>query len=112
MNEEGQWIVLMGLLVAVGMLFLALVINQSALVGQTTAEAVLEFPKSDIKDLRSAVFDLMEVPADNRENVKQDIYALSLHRKNSVVKVDIDGDILKIHFNNGVTMYYESYEFV
>ena len=46
MNEDGQWIVLMGLLVAVGLFFLALIINQSALVGQTTAEGVLEFPKN------------------------------------------------------------------
>jgi len=39
----------MGLLVAVALFFLALIVNQSALVGQTTSEAVLEFPKNDIK---------------------------------------------------------------
>ena len=57
LNEEGQWIVLMGLLVAVALFILALSVNQSALVVQTTAEGVLEFPKNDIRDLREAVFD-------------------------------------------------------
>ena len=54
MSEDGQW-TLMGLLTALALFFLAPIINQSALVGQTTAEGVLEFPKSDIRDLRLAI---------------------------------------------------------
>lgn len=121
MNEDGQWIVLMGLLVAVGLFFLALIINQSALVGQTTAEGVLEFPKNDIRDLREAIFDYVDKfgntsdPAAN--NVREDIIAISLDRKNAVVDftvkepVDISGQRaypVEIHYNNGVTVYDET----
>jgi len=122
MNEEGQWIVLMGLLVAVGLFFLALIINQSALVGQTTAEGVLEFPKNDIRDLREAVFDYVERYEALRnqgydDNVKGDIIAISLERKNAVVQFgngtpqDVSGRWLRpvdIHYNNGVTVYNET----
>lgn len=123
MNEEGQWIVLMGLLVAVGIFFLALIINQSALVGQTTAEGVLEFPKNDIRDLREAIFDYVDYVdrfgnANNRSSqaVRQDIIAISLERKNAVVDFDVEspqnisGRLLypvTIHYNNGVTKYDE-----
>ena len=120
MNEDGQWIVLMGLLVAVGLFFLALIINQSALVGQTTAEGVLEFPKNDIRDLREAIFDYVDRfgNANNHSSqaVRQDIIAISLERKNAVVDFDVEspqnisGRLLypvTIHYNNGVTKYDE-----
>lgn len=118
MNEDGQWIVLMGLLVAVGLFFLALIINQSVLVGQTTAEGVLEFPKNDIRDLREAVFDYTDTFGDARNaGVEEDIVAISLERKNAVVnfkvdpKVEISGRNLhpiEIRYNNGVTEYHET----
>ncbi|MBP7411812.1 hypothetical protein [Methanoculleus sp. 10] len=117
MNEEGQWIVLMGLLVAVALFFLALIINQSALVGQTTAEGVLEFPKNDIRDLREAVFDYVKEFGDADNAVREDIIAISLERKNAVVsftvnqKMDVSGHWLhpvEIHYNNGVTVYNET----
>lgn len=122
MNEDGQWIVLMGLLVAVGLFFLALIINQSALVGQTTAEGVLEFPKNDIRDLRSEIFDVY----DNYEtlhdqghlkDVEDDVVRISLERKNAVVHFwnttpeEISGRTLcpiHIHYHNGVTKYDET----
>jgi predicted RecA/RadA family phage recombinase len=121
MNEDGQWIVLMGLLVAVGLFFLALIINQSALVGQTTAEGVLEFPKNDIRDLRAAAFDYVDKFGDtdnaDSKGVRDDIAMISLERKNAVVnfavhpEVDISGKMLHpvdIHYNNGVTEYDET----
>ncbi|KAF5073449.1 hypothetical protein DSECCO2_191000 [anaerobic digester metagenome] len=121
MNEDGQWIVLMGLLVAVGLFFLALIINQSALVGQTTAEGVLEFPKNDIRDLRSEIFDHYDRyeslgPLDRPNNV-EDIVRISLERKNAVVYFwnttpeEISGRTLcpiHIHYYNGVTKYDET----
>ena len=115
MNEDGQWIVLMGLLVAVALFFLALIVNQSALVGQTTAEGVLEFPKNDIRDLREAVFDYVDVGRPN--GVQEDIVEISLERKNAVVNFtvgerrDVSGRELRpveIHYNNGVTEYDET----
>ena len=122
MNEDGQWIVLMGLLVAVGLFFLALIINQSALVGQTTAEGVLEFPKNDIRDLREAIFDYVDKYGNttgetDADKVREDIIAISLERKNAVVYFtvgdpeDISGQQaypVEIHYNNGVTEYDET----
>ena len=122
MNEDGQWIVLMGLLVAVGLFFLALIINQSALVGQTTAEGVLEFPKNDIRDLRSEISDYYDRYEDlddhgYLDDVEEDIVRISLERKNAVVGFavgapqDISGRLLRpvdIHYNNGVTEYDET----
>ncbi|WP_317294941.1 hypothetical protein [Methanoculleus nereidis] len=120
MNEDGQWIVLMGLLTALGLFFLALIINQSALVGQTTAEGVLEFPKNDIRDLRSAIFDHYDrcgnLDVLTRNQNAEDIVRISLERKNAVVHFgndtpqDVSGRDLHpvtIHYNNGVTEYDE-----
>ena len=49
LNEDAQWIVLMGFIVSFSLFFLAIVLNQSIVVGQTTAESVLDFPKNDIQ---------------------------------------------------------------
>lgn len=115
LNDEGQWIVMMGFLVAVSIFFLALIINQATLVGQTTAEGVLEFPKSDIRDLQSEVYAVVENGDGNSPTIRGDIKALEFTRKNAIVnysteKTDIAGvlyDNTTIHFNNGVTLYDE-----
>ncbi|MBP2146952.1 hypothetical protein J2129_002406 [Methanofollis sp. W23] len=114
LNDEAQWIVLMGFMVAAAFFFLALVINQSTLVGQTTAEGVLEFPKEEIRDVKSEVAAI--VAADNAdEELWEDIEALYIARKNAVVDISESVNIgdttfteVKIHFNNGVTEYDET----
>ena len=55
LNDDAQWIILMGFLVSFSFFFLALVINQSTVVGQTTAESVIEFSKNDIRDVRDLI---------------------------------------------------------
>ena len=105
LNEEGQWIVLMGFIISIGIFFLALLLNQSVLVGQTTAEGVLEFPKSDIQDLRSEVW---TIHARERDPCLDDIEKIALARKTTVIHIDPDdsrGWI--IHYNNGLTDYFE-----
>ncbi|MFY1644783.1 hypothetical protein ACK11Z_13720 [Methanoculleus bourgensis] len=121
MNEDGQWIVLMGLLVAVALFFLALIVNQSALVGQTTAEGVLEFPKNDIRDLRGAILGYVDAyekyGSDKSKAIHDDIVEISLERKNAVVHFwnETPRDVserqlhpVTIHYNNGVTEYDET----
>lgn len=118
LNDEGQWIVLMGFLVSVGIFFLAFVLSQSTLVGQTTSDAVLEFPKNEIRDYRAEVIDL--VKEDNIEDgIINDLKSLELHRNNAVVDFTDLGvitgspgslyDYIKINisFNNGLTRYKE-----
>jgi hypothetical protein len=125
LNESGQWIILMGILVSIGIFFLALIINQSTLVGQTTAEGVLEFPKSEIQDTRSEIFRWSEHLAtlsgsemvNNKNSALKDLATLARYRRNAEVwfkiddKVDVGGNQyypITVHYNNGVTAYDES----
>lgn len=98
----------MGFVISVGIFFLALLINQSILVGQTTAEAVLDFPKSDIQDLRNEVWVIYSRFNNNpteRDNIIKDIETISLMRKNAVVT--ITPGIWRVHYFNGITNYTE-----
>ena len=127
-KEEGQWIVLMGFLVSIGIFFLALILNQSTIVGQTTAEGVLEFPKNDIQDVRTQVLDLTlnySVWADPLSALfpdprgpgyhtwmVEDIENLSQYRKSAIVNYSIeswnvDHRKVLIHYHNGVFEYNE-----
>ena len=124
-KTEAQWIVMMGFLVSLGIFFLAIIISQSTLVGQTTAEGVLEFPKNDIQDLKH---DILEVEYFNRTlctnlggtkcgtvmgNISQEIQQISLYRKSAIVNYSISQcnngvRTVTIHYDNGVTTYDEN----
>ena len=118
LNDDAQWIVLMGFMVSFSLFFLAIVINQSTVVGQTTAEAVSEFPKNDIRWVRDVIvqwafMDDNDGVFNNRTNVQKDIQILSLGRQNSVVNFTSTTTntnlglrtYIDIHYNNGVTAY-------
>ena len=115
LNDDAQWIILMGFLVSFSFFFLAMVINQSTVVGQTTAESVIEFPKNDIRDIRGVIISSMNVT--NPGVVKGDITVISLNRKNAVVNYTViqpqpPADMYKhviIHYNNGVTEFNENW---
>jgi hypothetical protein len=129
MNDEGQWIVLMGFIISVSIFFLAFIVSQSTVVGQTTSEAVLEFPKTEIQDFRSQISDLSGVwlspPTWNKDsgvgrNIVRDIRVLAMYRQNAVVDFDIQRNAtvlqggvfyhpVTLHFNNGVTEYDEMF---
>ncbi len=113
LNEDAQWIILMGFLVSFSFFFLAIVINQSTVVGQTTAESVIEFPKNDIRDVRQVIGQAVNVP--NLNIVRDDITVLSMNRKSSVVYYSsvTSGTFryIQIHYNNGVTEYNENWSY-
>jgi hypothetical protein len=118
LNDDAQWIVLMGFVVSFSLFFIAIVLNQSTVIGQTTAEAVLEFPKNDIRGVRDVII-RSEFLDDggiflNKTNVQKDIRTLSLSRQNSVVDISSTPPTtgnpyttVDIHYNNGVTIYNE-----
>jgi hypothetical protein len=114
LNDDAQWIILMGFLVSFSFFFLAIVINQSTVVGQTTAESVIEFPKNDIQDVRQVIRQSVDVP--NLDMVRNDITVLSINRKGSVVNYTnfTDGSVtyILIHYNNGVTEYNENWSYI
>ena len=117
LNNDAQWIVLMGFIVSFSFFFLALVINQSTVVGQTTAESVIEFPKNDIRDLRGIIEQSANMPYPDNATVNKDITVLSMNRKNAIVKYSVFPPNLpsnphttaSIHYNNGVTTFYENW---
>lgn len=101
----------MAFIISVGIFFLAILINQSILVGQTTSEAVLEFPKADIQDLRNEVWVLFtryqEEPV--LTDIINDIETISLARKTAIVDiVENPAGPWTIHYNNGITSYTEN----
>jgi hypothetical protein len=116
LNEDAQWIVLMGFIISFSLFFLALIINQSTVVGQTTAESVLEFPKNDIKDLKYGIFRFSDSGLGGE--VGMDFETLALTRKNAVVsfavlpqsQTSICGNmtLINMHYSNGVTGYNET----
>lgn len=117
LNEDGQWIILMAFIICIALFFLALIINESTLVGQTTAEGVLDFSKSDIRDLRSEVLRIRDVgyshelyDDQNKSNIKEDIETIGIQRKSSLMQYSINDTtfVTTIHFNNGVTQYDET----
>ena len=112
LNDNAQWIILMGFLVSFSFFFLALVINQSTVVGQTTAESVIEFPKNDIRDVRDVIISSADIG--NFDVVKDDIKVIAMSRTNAVVNfsspLEINNHtVLKIHYNNGVTEFDENW---
>lgn len=117
LKDDAQWIVLMGFLVSFSLFFLALVLNQSTVVGQTTAEAVSEFPKEDIRGARNVIIQSMFMDASSKSKVQSEIELLSMDRKNSVVDftatVDPHGEFTYyyIHYNNGVSAYNETWKY-
>ena len=111
LNDDAQWIVLMGFIISFSIFFLALVINRSTVVGQTTAEGVLEFPKNDIRDLSDSI--TSDIESLNEAVVREDFKKIAMNRKNAVVEYSFipkdDYTIVLIHYNNGVTEYNENW---
>jgi len=104
----------MGFLISIALLFLMLIVSQATLVGQTTAEGVLEFPKHEIRDFRSEV--IRSVHLETTNDIREDLRLLSLKRNHAVVSVetselwveDRQVTMVMIRYNNGVTVYEET----
>jgi hypothetical protein len=120
LNDDAQWIILMGFLVSFSLFFLALIINQSTVVGQTTAESVIEFPKNDIRDISHVIKDNAGNNGQVGDRVQSDIVILSIQRKGAVVNYTLNTIFTRastadmrnyslIHYNNGVTEYSENW---
>jgi len=52
-NDQGQWIMLSGLVMAIALVFLVTLMNSAAVTGYHSSSNALEFPKDDIRDLVS-----------------------------------------------------------
>lgn len=118
-NDDAQWIVLMGFIVSFSLFFLAILINQSTVVGQTTAEAISEFPKNDIRGVRGVLIESTflddESIFQNKTHVQDEIITLALSRQDAIISISStpvgEYTYTEIHYNNGVTAYNETYTF-
>lgn len=121
LRDDAQWIVLMGFVVSFSLFFIAIVLNQSTIVGQTTSEAVIEFPKNDIRGIRDVIIQSAYLTDEgaflNKTIVQNDIRTLSMNRQNAVVEFSqrqptgIDPfTYIEIHYNNGVIAYNETWK--
>ncbi|WP_424357881.1 hypothetical protein [Methanocella sp. MCL-LM] len=52
-DNDGQWILLIAVIISIGMAVLLVFVNQSVLAGHSSATSIMDFPKNDIRDLRS-----------------------------------------------------------
>jgi hypothetical protein len=52
-DEKGQWITLSGLTVSLSLVIVAILINQSGVTGYYSSYAVMEFPKEQIRELKT-----------------------------------------------------------
>jgi hypothetical protein len=118
LNEDAQWIVMIGFIVSISIFFLALIVNESALVGQTTSEGVLDFPKTDIQDMRYEILYLKNETPSVKDSTQDDMRVLSLERKSAIIWYDHEtvlgggmrSEFIYLHYNNGITAYNETYE--
>lgn len=108
MNDDAQWIIMLGFIISIILVFLALVVNQSALVGKTTSESVLEFPKSEIQDVRAEILEQAASEDGIDVNLTADITYIALERKGVIINYsEIAGGDIEIHYNDGMTEYNE-----
>ena len=89
LDENGQWIVLMGFMVSVCILAFAILLAQASSVGQITGEEGLLFPKDQIRDVRAFVCSLPPEGLDDAA-IREDIRVLALSRWNAVVDYSAD----------------------
>jgi hypothetical protein len=121
-NDEAQWIVLIGFIVAASLFFLAIIVNDSTIVGQTTSESVLDFSKADIQNINLKTKDLAMYPINivdptdisshdifTNPEIKKDIENLYRIRKGVIIKITVpnppNSGNVALHYNDGITSF-------
>ncbi len=112
-NDEAQWIVLIAFIVAISLFFLATIVNESTLVGQTTSESVLDFSKADIQNINLKTKDLAMYPIASPDindaiigpDIMTDIQDLYSVRKGVVINITVPNPYsnVTLHYNDGIT---------
>ena len=114
LNDDGQWIILMGFVVSITLFILALIVAESALVGKTTADSVLQFPKTDIQDYRAELMSLKFSLPDwnglgNNPAYNADLTQIMRERKSACISYSTSQEagynVLNIYYNDGLTFF-------
>ncbi|HTY91829.1 MAG TPA: hypothetical protein VMC84_11685 [Methanocella sp.] len=51
-DDSGQFLLLTGVVISIGMVILLIFLNQSSMGGYSSSDSIMSFPKNDIRDLR------------------------------------------------------------
>jgi hypothetical protein len=51
-DDSGQFILLMSIIVAIGLVIILIFFNQSLMAGHSSAQSIMDFPKDDIRDFK------------------------------------------------------------
>ena len=118
LNDRAQWIVLLGFIVAASLFFLAIIVNESVTVGQTTAEATLDFPKSNIVDLNheiqnmsrydNASLNMDAINSSDSQTITRELSWLYSNRTAAIILINyetVPPANVSLHYNNGITTY-------
>ncbi|WP_174589797.1 hypothetical protein [Methanocella conradii] len=52
-DDSGQFLLLTGVIISIGMVILLIFLNQSSIAGHSSADSIMSFPKNDIRDIRN-----------------------------------------------------------
>lgn len=52
-NSDGQWLILIGVVIALGLTVLLVFVSQSMLAGHSSAASIMDFPKNDVREARA-----------------------------------------------------------
>lgn len=56
-DDSGQFILLMSIVVAIGLVIVLVFLNQSMMAGHSSSVSIMDFPKNDIRDIRAVTLD-------------------------------------------------------
>ena len=68
-DDSGQFLLLTSIVVAIGLVILLVFMNQSSLAGHASSESIMNFPKSDIRDIKSDVVNQVYFTAKDYNNI-------------------------------------------
>jgi len=99
-DERGQWIISAGFLVSVGIVILALLLNQAMMGGYQSSGAILEFPKHDIREL---------VQETHREVIIAADRAWKMNDGENITAINLTFRKIMLNYTNSVEYLYASH---
>ena len=108
---DGQWLLLISLIIAIGLAVLLVFVNQSLLAGHSSAASIMDFPKNDVREARAETISeasILGVMANTAPNIgqRQQWFADNFTRYTSDVEsiYYARGDLLAIDYTPGINV--------
>src|SRR5208337_1663799 len=92
-DDSGQFLLLTGIIISVGMVILLIFINQSSMGGYSSSDSIMNFPKNDIRDIRADTINEATYLGTLQNNNPYSIY-------NNTTRGQHRSDMFNVSFNN------------